>query len=114
MLILSRDHMEIRAAEQEYRGLVARQLILPEMTSRRKWPRPNFKILSRDSEQADTADQVYRGLICVRLIVSEKSACLCLQCENSITAKITPETEAGWFWATTPTYVSFVTWLSAN
>ena len=25
MLILSRDHMQIRAAEQEYRGLVARQ-----------------------------------------------------------------------------------------
>ena len=105
MLILSRDYMQIRAAEQEYRGLVARQPILREMTYCRKWPRPNFKILSRDSEQADTADQVYRGLIRVWLIVSEKSACLCLQCENSITAKITPETEAGWFWATTPTYV---------
>ena len=90
MLILSRDYMQIRTAEQEYRGLVAGQPILPEMTSWRKWPRPNFKTLSRDSEQADTADQVYRGLIRVRLIVSEKSACLCLQCENSITAKITP------------------------
>ena len=113
-LILSRDYMQIRTAEQEYHGLVARQPILPEMTSWRKWPRPNFKKLSRDSEQADTADQVYRGLIRVRLIVSEKSACLCLQCENSITAKITPETEGGWFWVTTPTYVNFVTWLYAN
>ena len=106
--------MQISAAEQEYRGLVATQPVLPEMTSYRKWPRPNFKILSRDSEQADTADQVYRGLIRVRLIVSEKSACLCLQCENSITAKITPEIEAGRFWATTLTYVNFVTWLYAN
>ena len=114
MLILSRDYMQIRNAEQEYRGLVARQPILPEMTSWRKWPRPNFKKLSRDSEQADTADQVYRGLIRVRLIVSEKSACLCLQCENSITAKITPETEGGWFLVTTPTYVNFATWLYAN
>ncbi len=114
MLILSRYYMQIRAAEQEYRGLVARQPILPEMTSCRKWPRPNIKILSRDSEQADTADHVYRGLIPVRLIVSEKSACLCLECENSIIAKITPETEAAWFWATTPTYVNFVTWLYAN
>ena len=90
--------MQIRAAEQEYRGLVARQPILPEMTSYRpnfKNPRPNFKNLSRDSEQADTADHVYRGLIRVRLIVSEKSACLCLQCENSIGAKITPEKQGG-------------------
>ncbi len=30
MLILSRDYMQIRAAEQEYRGLVPRQPILPE------------------------------------------------------------------------------------
>ena len=36
MLILSRDYMQIRAAEQEYRGPVARQPILPEMTSYRK------------------------------------------------------------------------------
>ena len=50
----------------------------------------------------------------MRLIVSEKSACLCLQCENAITAKITPETEGGRFWATTPTFVTFVTWLYAN
>ena len=50
MLILSRDYMQIRAAEQEYRGLVARQPILPEMTSYRKRPRPNFKNLSRDFE----------------------------------------------------------------
>ena len=114
MLILSRDYMQIRAAKQEYRGLVARQPIQPQMTSCRKWPRPTFEILSRDSEQADTADQVYSGFIRVRLIVSEKSACLCLHGESSITAKITPETEAGWFWATTPTYVSFVTWLYAN
>ena len=64
--------MQIRAAEQEYRGLVARQPILLEMTSHRKWPRPNFKNLSRDSEQTDTADHIYRGLICVRSIVSEK------------------------------------------
>ena len=83
MLILSRDYMQIRAAEQEYRGLVARQPILPEMTS------------YRNSEQADTADHVYRGLIRVRLIVSEKSACLCLQCENSIGAKINPEKQGG-------------------
>ena len=68
---------------------------LPEMTSYRRRPRPNFKNLSRDSEQADTADHVYRGLIRVRLIVSEKSACLCLQCENSIGAKITPEKQGG-------------------
>ena len=32
MLILSRDYMQIRTAEQQYRGLVARQPILPEMT----------------------------------------------------------------------------------
>ena len=32
MLILSREYMQIRAAEQEYRGLVARQPILPEIT----------------------------------------------------------------------------------
>ena len=63
MLILSRDYMQIRAAEQEYRGLVARQPILPEMTSYRKRPRANFKNLSRDFEQAETADHVYRGLI---------------------------------------------------
>ena len=74
--------MQIRAAEQEYRGLVARQPILPEMTSHRKWSRPNFKNLSRDSEQADTADHVYRGLIRVWLIFSEKSASLCLECQN--------------------------------
>ncbi len=54
-------------------------------------------ILSRDSEQADTADHVFRCLARVRMIVSEKSACLCLECENAITAKITPETEAGRF-----------------
>ena len=78
MLILSRDYMQLRTAEQEYRGLVASQSILPEMTSCHKWPRPNIKILSRDSEQADAADQVYRGLIRVRFIFSEKSACLSL------------------------------------
>ncbi len=32
LLRLSRDYMQIRAAEQEYRGLVARQPTLPEMT----------------------------------------------------------------------------------
>ena len=74
--------MLIRAAEQEYRGLVARQPILPEMTSHRKWPRPNFKNLSRDSEQTDTADHIYRGLIRVWLTFSEKSACLSLECQN--------------------------------
>ena len=58
LLRLSRDYMQIRAAEQEYRGLVGRQPVLPEMTSHRKWPRPNFKNLSRDSEQADTADHI--------------------------------------------------------
>ena len=31
LLRLSRDYMQIRAAEQEYRGLVASQQILPEM-----------------------------------------------------------------------------------
>ncbi len=36
LLRLSRDYMQIRAAEQEYRGLVARQPILPEMTWSRK------------------------------------------------------------------------------
>ncbi len=64
MLILSRDYMQIRTAEQEYRGRVSSQSILPEMTSCRKWPRPNIKILSRDSEQAHTADQVYRASDC--------------------------------------------------
>ena len=38
MLILSRDYMQIRAAEQEYRGPVARQPItgndvIPEVTT---------------------------------------------------------------------------------
>ena len=32
MSSLSRDYMQIRTAEQEYRGLVARQPILLEMT----------------------------------------------------------------------------------
>ena len=32
LLRLSRDYMHTRAGEQEYRGLVARQPILPEMT----------------------------------------------------------------------------------
>ena len=32
LLRLSRDYMQIRTAEQEYRGLVARQPTLPEMT----------------------------------------------------------------------------------
>ena len=32
LLCLSRDYIQGRAAEQEYRGLVARQPILPEMT----------------------------------------------------------------------------------
>ena len=50
--------MQIRAAEQEYRGLVARQPILPEMTSYRKRPRPNFVKSVTWFEQADTADQV--------------------------------------------------------
>ena len=54
-------------------------------------------VLSRDSEQADIADHVNRGLIRVRLIVSEKSASLCLKCENCYRAKITPESEAGRF-----------------
>ena len=36
LLRLSRDYIQTRAAEQEYRGLVARQPILPEMTSSRK------------------------------------------------------------------------------
>ena len=75
---------------------------------------PEFKILSRDSEQADTADKIYRGLIRVQLIVSDNSACLWLQCEFAIGAKITHETEGGRVWATTPTYVNFVTWLYAN
>ena len=32
LLPLSRDYMQVGAAVQEYRGLVARQPILPEMT----------------------------------------------------------------------------------
>ena len=32
LVCLSRDYTQIRAAEQEFRGLVARQPILPEMT----------------------------------------------------------------------------------
>ena len=90
---LSRDYLQSRAAEQEYRGLVARQPILPEMTYSRKRPRPNFKILSRDSEQADTDDHVYRCLIRVRLIFSEKSACLSLEGSSVKTvtsAKLSP------------------------
>ncbi len=63
LLSLSRDYMQIRAADQEYRGLVARQPILPEMTSIPEVTTPEFENLSRDSEQADTADHVYRGLI---------------------------------------------------
>ena len=80
-------------------------------TTESPWPRPNFK---NSGVVASAVCDIYRGLIRVWLIVSEKSACLCLQCENSIGAKITPEKQGGRVWATTPTYVNFVTWLYAN
>ncbi len=68
-------------------------------------------MLSRDSEQADTADHVYRGLIRVRLIFSEKSPSLAVQCQKCYGAKVTPHRKGGQFWATTHTYLTFVTWL---
>ena len=68
-------------------------------------------MLSRDSEQADTADHVYRGLIRVRLIFSEKSASLGVQCQKCYGAKVTPHRKGDQFWATTHTYLTFVTWL---
>ena len=93
MLILSRDFAN-SAAEQEYRGSLPgnqyyRNDVIPEATT------PDFsETITSHSERMQTADQVYLGHSRVWLIVSEKSACLCLQCEDSIGAKITPEKQA--------------------